>query len=113
MKRKPFYSPLVFKGFAYSTAWDGAHDYYSLNALSTRLKEPSPYMRETNTYLWDKRVRFPVAKESLSRVMQNSSGYRAMQEYSSQTATDHANGIMNSDKVFGSEERTAFFIMQR
>lgn len=100
IKRKPFYSPLVFKGFAYSTAWDGAHDYYSLNALSTRLKEPSPYMRETNTYLWDKRVRFPVAKESLSRVMQNSSGYRAMQEYSSQTATDHANGIMNSDKVF-------------
>ena len=70
-------------------------------------------MRETNTYLWDKRVRFPVAKESLSRVMQNSSGYRAMQEYSSQTATDHANGIMNSDKFFGSDERTAFFIMQR
>lgn len=100
LKRNPLYKPLVFKGFAYSTAWDGAHDYYSLNALSTRLKEPSNLMSETNTYLWNQRVRFPVAKESLSRVMQNSSGYRAMQEYSSQTATDHANGIINSDKVF-------------
>lgn len=100
LKRDAQYAPLVFKGFAYSTAWDGAADYYSLNALSTRLKEPNISMRETNTYIWDKRVRFPVAKESLSRVMQNASGYRAMQEYSSQTATDHANGTLNSDKVF-------------
>lgn len=100
MKSRPFYTPLVFKGFAYSTAWDGPADYYSLNALSTCLKEPSDHMRETNVYLWDQRVRFPVAGESLSRVMQNASGYRAMQKYSSQTATDHANGIMNSDKVF-------------
>lgn len=100
LKREPFYKPLVFKGFAYSTAWDGACDYYSQNALSTRLKEPADLMRETNTYRWNQRVRFPVAKESLSRVMQNSSSYRAMREYSSQTATDHANGIINSDKVF-------------
>ena len=100
LKRKPYYTPLVFKGFAYSTAWDGTADYYSLNALSTRLKAPSELMRESNVYAWNQRVRFPVAKESLSRVMQNTSGYRAMQRYSSQTATDHANSIMNSDKVF-------------
>lgn len=100
LKRDPFYKPLVFKGFAYSTAWDGKEDYYSLNAPSTHLKEPSDHMRETNFYEWKKRVRFPVACESLSRVMQNSSSYRAMAEYSSQTATDHACGILNSDKVF-------------
>lgn len=100
LKREPFYKPLVFKGFAYSTAWDGKADYYSLNAPSTHLKEPSAYMRETGFYEWEKRVRFPVARESLSRVMQNGSSYRAMAEYSSQTATDHAAGILNSDKVF-------------
>jgi hypothetical protein len=32
--------------------------------------------------------------------MQNSLSYRAMMEYSSQTATDHANGILNSDNIF-------------
>lgn len=100
LKENTLYFPEVYKGFAYSTAWHGNEDYYSLNALSTRLIEPSAYMKETGYYDWKDRVRFPVAKESLSRVMQNTSSYSAMSEYSSQTATDHANGILNSDKVF-------------
>ena len=100
INENPFYRPEVFKGFAYSTAWDGKLDYYSLNALSTHLKKPADVMRETNTYSWADRVRFPVAIESLSHVMQNSLSYRAMMEYSSQTATDHANGILNSDNIF-------------
>lgn len=100
LKSNPDYKPEVFKGFAYSMAWIGKLDYYSDNACSTHQHEPSPYMSETNVYRWTDRVRFPVAKESLSRVMQNASSYTAMMKYSSQTATDHANGILNSDKVF-------------
>lgn len=100
LKENAFYSPTVYKGFAYSTAWNGKEDYYSLNAKSTHLKEESDYMTETGFYAWKDRVRLPVAVESLSRVMQNSSSYEAMMEYSSQTATDHANGILNNDKVF-------------
>ncbi len=100
LKENPFYRPSVYKGFAYSTAWDGKKDYYSLNAPSTHLKTPSDYMTETNIFNWCDRVRFPVAAESLSHLMQNSSSYMAMMEYSSQTATDHANGIINSDKIF-------------
>lgn len=100
LKENSFYVPEVFKGFAYSTAWNGKEDYYSINAKSTHLKNDDKYMTETNFYSWKDRVRFPVAKESLSRVMQNSSSYAAMMAYSSQTATDHANGILNSDKVF-------------
>lgn len=100
LKETGFYNPVVYKGFAYATAWNGKEDYYSLNAKSTHLKEDSDYMEETGFYAWKDRVRFPVAAESLSRVMQNSSSYLAMMEYSSQTATDHANGILNSDKVF-------------
>lgn len=100
LKKKADYHPEVFKGFAYSLAWIGKLDYYSINAASTHQPEPSPYMTETNVYNWDDRARFPVAKESLSLVMQNASSYVAMMEYSSQTATDHANGILNCDKVF-------------
>ncbi len=100
LKEMPDYHPQVFKGFAYSTAWDGLTDYYSLNAVSTTLKKPAPYMREVNVYDWKDRVRQPVAVENLSRVMQNSSSYMAMAEYSSQTATDHANSILNGDKIF-------------
>ncbi len=100
LKTSPLYHPEVYKGFAYSTAWDGLDDYYSQNMISTRLKHPSSYMRETNVYAWKDRVRFPVDIDCLSRVMQNSSSYIAMSEYSSQTATDHANSILNGDKVF-------------
>ncbi len=100
LKENTNYHPQVFKGFAYSTAWDGLTDYYSLNAISTTLKKPASYMHEVNVYDWKDRVRLPVAVENLSRVMQNSSSYMAMAEYSSQTATDHANSILNGDKIF-------------
>ena len=100
LRETAYYNPVVYKGFAYSTAWNGKEDYYSVNARSTHLKEDADYMAETGFYAWKDRVRFPVAVENLSRVMQNSSSYIAMAEYSSQTATDHANGILNGDKVF-------------
>ncbi len=94
------YHPAVYKGFGYSTAWNGKHDYYSLNIVSTRKDSRSLLMDENNIYEWNERVRFPVADEYLSRVMQNSRSYKAMMMHCSQTATDHANGILNGDKVF-------------
>lgn len=100
LKQDNSYHPDVFKGFAYSTAWEGNQDFYSLNSKSTHLDTDSNLMQENNVYLWDDRVRFPVAKRSLSRTLQNSSSYKAMMKYSSQTATDHAGSILNGDKVF-------------
>lgn len=100
LKSKSDYRPEVFKGFAYSTAWNGLNDYYGINAASTHLREPCERMAENGVYAWADRVRFPSESTALSRIMQNSSSYKAMMNYSSQTATDHANGILNSDKVF-------------
>ena len=100
LKEDEEYVPAVYKGFGYSTAWNGKQDYYSTNIVSTRKVTNSPLMEENNIYEWSERVRFPVADEFLSRVMQNSSSYRAMMKHCSQTATDHANGILNGDKVF-------------
>ena len=94
------YYPTVYKGFGYSTAWNGKQDYYSLNIVSTRKDSKSLLMDENNIYEWNERVRFPVVDEFLSRVMQNSRSYKAMMMHCSQTATDHANGILNGDKVF-------------
>ena len=100
LKEDKSYKPVVYKGFAYSTAWNGKQDYYSLNIVSTRKVTNSPLMEENNIYEWNERVRFPVADETLSRIMQNSSSYKAMMMHCSQTASDHANGILNGDKVF-------------
>lgn len=100
LKSDPFYNPKVYKGFAYSLAWMGKLDYYSLNSKSTHQWIVNEYMVENNVYKWSDRLRLPVAADSLSHVMQNASSYQAMMLYSSQTATDHANGILNNDKVF-------------
>lgn len=105
LKNDSSYQPKVYKGFAYSLAWMGKLDYYSLNSKSTHQWIVDDYMVESNVYKWDDRLRLPVDTDSLSRIMQNSSSYIAMMKYSSQTATDHANGILNNDKVFW-ERRT-------
>lgn len=100
IKEDKEYRPAVYKGFGYSTAWNGKQDYYSLNIVSTRKTTNSDLMEENNIYEWNERMRFPVADEFLSRVMQSSSSYKAMMMHCSQTASDHANGILNGDKVF-------------
>ena len=100
IKESSDYLPNVYKGFGYSTAWNGKQDYYKLNIVSTRKVGNSEYMEENNIYEWRERLRLPVADEFLSRVMQNSSSYKAMMAHCSQTASDHANGILNGDKVF-------------
>lgn len=100
LKNDIFYTPKVYKGFAYSLAWMGKLDYYSLNSKSTHQWVVDEFMVENNVYKWEDRLRLPVSADSLSHVMQNASSYEAMMMYSSQTATDHANGILNNDKVF-------------
>lgn len=105
LKENKEYAPKVYKGFAYSLAWMGKLDYYSPNSRSTHQWIEDEMMVESNVYSWAERLRLPVAKETLSHIMQNASSYEAMMLYSSQTATDHANGILNNDKVFW-ERRT-------
>lgn len=105
LKENQAYSPKVYKGFAYSLAWMGKLDYYEPNSRSTHQWIVDDMMVESNVYSWAERLRLPVAKETLSHIKQNSSSYKAMMLYSSQTASDHADGILNNDKVFW-ERRT-------
>lgn len=100
LKENTEYCPKVYKGFAYSLAWMGKLDYYTPNSRSTHQWIVDDMMVENNVYTWAERLRLPVAKETLSHIMQNAASYVAMMKYSSQTATDHANGILNNDKVF-------------
>ncbi|MBR2823845.1 MAG: PIG-L family deacetylase [Clostridia bacterium] len=114
------YVPTVFKGFAYSTAYWGADDFYADNIISTvpwSRHYPYPgstftdargetvvYMGENNIYLWKDRIRFPVAECSLSRTLRASSLYKAMHAHASQEflyqAFDSLPWIINGDKVF-------------
>ena len=92
------YRPIVYKGYAYSTAWHSYDDFFSVNLKST--KEPDPSDCGPMVYNWNDRVRLPVNETSLSRSLFANSSFRAMQYYHSQDAIDNASRIINGDKVF-------------
>ncbi len=109
-ENKGEYTPTVFKGFAYSSAFWAAFDFYADNIISTvrySADYPFPgtdYMGENNIYLWNDRVRFPVAENSLSYTLHASNQFKAMREHESQEnilhAMNHMVEIINGDRVF-------------
>lgn len=102
LKARPSYEPIILRGFAYSTAYDAPHDYYALNALSTVQPGNRDFITDggSNIYNWADRLRLPVYPGILSRSIFSSSGYAMAECYASQNAAAHADGIVNSDKVF-------------
>lgn len=109
-ENKGEYTPAVFKGFAYSSAFWAAFDFYADNIISTvRYSADYPYpgtdyMGENNIYLWSDRVRFPVAENGLSHTLHASNQFKAMREHESQEnilhAMNHMVEIINGDRVF-------------
>ena len=94
------YTPTVYKGYAYSTAFYAPEDFYSgSNLLST--KNPSEDDRTgEGIYRWSERVRLPVSAKSLSRSLYQCSVYRAAKQHKSQNAKAHAVSVISGDKVF-------------
>lgn len=100
LKAHPDYRPLVFKGYAYSTAWYAQPDFYALNLLSTQNVFGEPYRQTPEVYRWESRVRLPVGADTLSRSLFTSGIYRTLELYASQDAVFQAARVINGDKVF-------------
>ena len=95
----PDYDPLVLKGFAYSTAFNAPADFYeSVNLLST--VDSGRGRMENGVYLWEDRVRLPVAADGLSRSLAGCRSFVSALEYKSQSLWRFAPRIINGDKVF-------------
>lgn len=94
------YAPLVYKGFAYSTAWQAANDFYTDNLLSSVDASQTSYMSENYVYKWDERLRLPVSADTLSRLAYQTLTQRALFAHDSQNAVWQTGRILNSDKVF-------------
>ena len=101
LKENINYKPIVYKGYAYATAWWGTEDFYALNSLSTKNAYNEPEKHHfVEIYDWNKRVRIPVMGSGLSRSIFGTDDYRALLSHESQNATEHIFGICSSDKVF-------------
>lgn len=105
LKKNQEYNPLVFKGFAYNTAWNAEGDFYSYNLESTLLPageaiDNVTYELDIPNYNWEDRVRFPVNKNMLGYTKRSNLLYKALKEHDSQLAYTRMVNIANSDQVF-------------
>lgn len=96
------FTPVVLKGFAYSTAWLGEKDFYTLNPQSTKNTQGNSHMNEVNYYQWKARLRFPVCREALNRTLSGNSVFRAFRLYKSvlNSSGDSALTMINADRIF-------------
>ncbi len=100
LKEEPDYRPLVFKGFAYDTAWEAEKDFYGENLLSTRNILEAPYEEKPIAYRWEERIRLPVHGENLSRSVLSALWQDTLAVYESQDAQLRGVRVFNGDKVF-------------
>lgn len=94
------YTPMVFFGFGYCTAWDSVNDFYQFNIKSTVNPSDSDIMEKREEYNWSARTRLPVAVRYLSYTKRSSSAHAALSAHESQDAIKNLEKIVNSDKVF-------------
>lgn len=94
------YRPLVFKGYAYNSAWEAEEDFYEENLLSTKNVFEMPDNPVPEVYRWEERTRLPVHGESLSRSVLSAKAYETLSVYASQGAKAQGARILNSDKIF-------------
>lgn len=99
------YRPIVYKGFGYCTGWDGKRDFYADNVLAVAYETDDGTMKLRPQYMWEDRLRFPVAASTLALTEHASSSYVVLDAFSSQDALHNFECLVNSDKVFW-ERRT-------
>jgi len=92
------HAPAVFKGFAYSTAFEATKDYYHWNLLSTQKPK---YLAKTEVpYYWDLRIRFPVANKATIIPLKNNLLFKAICCHRCQLLRIESSKIINGDAVF-------------
>lgn len=99
LKENKEYRPLIYKGFAYPTAYKGERDFADINFKSTVFKEEPFSLTEMQNpyYKWEERVRFPVnIKNNLFR----NPFYKLLKIYRSQLIIKRSYSIINNDVVF-------------
>lgn len=99
LKEHPDYRPLVFKGYAYATAWEAAPDFYAINLLSTQKAK-----KVLARYPWEDRVRMPLLDDSLAHSLFRCETTKQLALYRSQYAFARADSMINGDKVFWSRD---------
>lgn len=110
LKEESSYRPVVYKGYAYGTAWEAEADFYRDNILSTLNPFAEPYCQKPMVYRWEDRLRLPVAAETLSHSLLSAPAYHRLTLHDSQGAGSFAAAVINGDKVFWQRNTTSMIL---
>lgn len=110
LKETSDYTPAVFKGYAYTTAWGADLDFFRMNVGATRDVFGPDRNQQPQVYRWADRVRLPVSARALSRSLSGTSVFQALAAHACQDAETHAAGVANGDKVVWYRNTTSLCI---
>lgn len=97
---KEEYSPLIFKGFAYSTSYDSVSDFFKgVNILPTQRPNNGGTL-DNPCFNWEERVRFPISENALVNDKEKNILIKAMCKHKSQFFAKRIGSVINSDVVF-------------
>ena len=97
----PDYSPQVYKGFCYGTAWYAPDDFsQSINLQSAKKPDDRTWAVSGLAYSSEQRVLIPVGSDNLNRILTQNTVYRSLARHASQNAYYHSANVLNTDKVF-------------
>ena len=107
LREHPDYRPVVYKAFAYKSAWYAEADFYETNLGSTGDVFEEPYWQRPQVYRWEDRLRLPVKGDTLSRSVLSGGTYETLKCHASQDGMLQTARIVNSDKVFWQRKTTS------
>lgn len=90
------YRPVVYKGYAYDTAWEAEADLYEGDTL---LRTAYP-LNDVLPYEWTQRLRFPIPQTLRAYTVRASALEPILREHASQNAILKGASILNGDEVF-------------
>lgn len=102
LKKTKNYTPLIYKGFAYPTAYFGDSDFDSINMKSTGFNtEKHSYSAFENPY-YDVRseVRFLLSDSCIDKRLWKNKIFKALKCHRSQVIAKKAKSIINGDQLF-------------
>lgn len=104
LHEKRAYQPMILKGFAYNTTYNGINDFDQINLCSAKLNRQNlcndAWDTDNPGYEWEKRIRMPIYEKCRERVLRKNPLYQSMCCHVSQGMMKRAKRIINSDMVF-------------
>ncbi len=106
LRQRPDFRPVIYKKQGYKTEWYAIADYSFINNPATKKGKSYAYVNHEitsflNPYIrWEERIRIPLHKSARTARKEDNIVYKALQLYSSQSALEHFDGLLNSDSVF-------------